>query len=114
MAASGRPTPTTRASSPSPATFRSTTEMSGSLNPVQLIGPPRRDPETRRTLAGDPVVDFRLATSEAWKDKATGDRREQTEWHSVVIFNEALCRVAEQYLKKGANVFIERRLQTRK
>ncbi|GJD51116.1 Single-stranded DNA-binding protein [Methylobacterium crusticola] len=88
--------------------------MSGSLNQVQLIGHLGQDPETRRTQGGDPVVSFRIATSESWKDKATGDRKEQTEWHSVVIFNEALCRVAEQYLKKGSKVFVQGKLQTRK
>jgi single-strand DNA-binding protein len=72
------------------------------------------DPEIRRTQDGRPVANLRLATSDSWKDKATGERKEKTEWHRVVIFNENLCRIAEQYLKKGSKVYIEGALQTRK
>jgi single-strand DNA-binding protein len=72
------------------------------------------DPEIRRTQDGRPIANLRVATSESWRDKATGERKEKTEWHRVVIFNEGLCRVAEQYLKKGAKIYIEGQLQTRK
>ena len=88
--------------------------MAGSVNKVILVGNLGRDPETRRLGSGDPVVNLRIATSENWKDKATGERKEKTEWHSVVIFNENLGRIAEQYLKKGSTVYIEGQLQTRK
>ncbi len=88
--------------------------MAGSVNKVILVGNLGRDPETRRLSDGSPVVSLRIATSETWKDKATGERKEKTEWHSVVIFNEGLARVAEQYLKKGSKVYIEGSLQTRK
>ena len=88
--------------------------MSGSLNKVMLIGNLGRDPEIRRTQAGDPIANLRLATSERWTDKASGEKRERTEWHSVVIFNEGLARIAEQYLKKGSTVYLEGQLQTRK
>ena len=88
--------------------------MAGSVNKVILVGNLGKDPETRRLNSGDPVVNLRIATSESWKDKATGERKEKTEWHSVVIFNENLARVAEQYLKKGSKVYIEGQLQTRK
>ena len=88
--------------------------MSGSVNKVILVGNLGRDPEVRRTGAGDPVVNFSLALSESWRDKNTGERKEKTEWVNVVIFNEALGKVAEQYLKKGAKVYIEGQLQTRK
>src|SRR5205085_3190894 len=88
--------------------------MAGSLNQVQLIGNLGKDPEIRRTQDGRPVGNLSVATSESWKDKATGERKEKTEWHRVVIFNEALARVAEQYLKKGAKVYLEGQLQTRK
>ncbi|WP_018261323.1 single-stranded DNA-binding protein [Methylobacterium sp. WSM2598] len=88
--------------------------MSGSLNRATLVGHLGKDPETRTTQRGDKVVTLRLATSESWKDKATGDRREATEWHTVVIFNEPLARVAEQYLKKGAKAYVEGQLKTRK
>jgi single-strand DNA-binding protein len=88
--------------------------MAGSVNKVILIGNLGADPEIRRTQDGRPVANLRLATSESWKDKTTGERREKTEWHRVVIFNENLCRIAEQYLKKGSKVFIEGSLQTRK
>ncbi|HJZ29800.1 MAG TPA: single-stranded DNA-binding protein [Hyphomicrobiaceae bacterium] len=88
--------------------------MAGSVNKVILIGNLGRDPEIRRTQDGRPIANLRVATTESWRDKATGERREKTEWHTVVIFNEGLCRVAEQYLKKGAKVYIEGQLQTRK
>src|SRR5262249_55128261 len=88
--------------------------MAGSVNKVILIGNLGKDPEIRRTQDGRPIANLRVATTETWRDKATGERREKTEWHSVVIFNEGLCRVAEQYLKKGAKVHIEGQLQTRK
>ena len=88
--------------------------MAGSINKVILVGNLGRDPETRRTTAGDPIVNFTLATSESWRDKQSGERRERTEWHRVVIFNENLAKVAEQYLRKGAKVYLEGSLQTRK
>ncbi|WP_243375644.1 single-stranded DNA-binding protein [Microvirga solisilvae] len=88
--------------------------MAGSVNKVILVGNLGRDPEVRRLNNGEPVVNLRIATSETWKDKATGERKEKTEWHSVVIFNENLARVAEQYLKKGSKVYVEGQLQTRK
>lgn len=87
--------------------------MSGSVNKVILVGNLGRDPETRRLANGDPVVNLRIATSENWRDKQTGERREKTEWHSVVIFNENLAKVAEQYLRKGSKVYLEGQLQTR-
>jgi single-strand DNA-binding protein len=88
--------------------------MAGSVNKVILIGNLGKDPENRRTQDGRPIANLRVATTETWRDKTSGERREKTEWHSVVIFNEGLCRVAEQYLKKGAKVYIEGQLQTRK
>ena len=88
--------------------------MAGSVNKVILVGNLGKDPETRRLNSGEPVVNLRIATSENWKDKASGERKERTEWHSVVIFNENLARVAEQFLKKGSKVYIEGQLQTRK
>jgi single-strand DNA-binding protein len=88
--------------------------MSGSVNKVILIGNLGRDPEVRRLNSGEPVVNLRVATTESWRDKASGERKEKTEWHSVVIFNEGLARIAEQYLKKGSKVYIEGQLQTRK
>ena len=88
--------------------------MAGSVNKVILVGNLGRDPEVRRLGSGDPVVNLRIATSESWKDKGTGERKEKTEWHSVVIFNENLGRVAEQYLRKGSKVYIEGQIQTRK
>jgi single-strand DNA-binding protein len=87
--------------------------MSGSVNKVILVGNLGRDPETRRLQDGSPVVNLRIATSETWRDKASGERKEKTEWHSVVIFNENLARVAEQYLRKGSKVYLEGQLQTR-
>jgi single-strand DNA-binding protein len=88
--------------------------MAGSVNKVILVGNLGKDPEVRRTGNGDPVVNLRIATSETWRDKASGERKEKTEWHSVVIFNENLSKVAEQYLRKGSKVYIEGQLQTRK
>lgn len=88
--------------------------MAGSVNKVILVGNLGRDPETRRLSSGDPVVNLRIATSESWKDKSSGERKEKTEWHSVVIYNENLARVAEQYLRKGSKVYVEGQLQTRK
>src|SRR5262245_3171011 len=88
--------------------------MAGSVNKVILIGNLGRDPEIRRTQDGRPIANLRVATTDTWRDKNSGERREKTEWHSVVIFNENLCKVAEQYLKKGAKVYIEGALQTRK
>jgi single-strand DNA-binding protein len=87
--------------------------MAGSVNKVILVGNLGADPEIRRLPSGDPVVNMRIATSETWRDKTSGERKERTEWHSVVIFNENLAKVAEQYLKKGAKVYIEGQLQTR-
>lgn len=88
--------------------------MAGSVNKVILIGNLGADPEIRRLNSGDPVVNLRIATSESWRDKSSGERKEKTDWHSVVIFNDNLAKVAEQYLKKGAKVYIEGQLQTRK
>ena len=88
--------------------------MAGSVNKVILVGNLGADPEIRRTQDGRPIANLRIATSETWRDKGTGERKEKTEWHRVVIFNEGLCKVAEQYLKKGAKVYIEGALQTRK
>lgn len=88
--------------------------MAGSVNKVILVGNLGRDPEVRRTTSGDAIVNLNVATSETWKDKATGERKEKTEWHRVVIFNENLARVAEQYLHKGSKVYLEGALQTRK
>lgn len=88
--------------------------MAGSVNKVILVGNLGADPEVRRTQDGRPIVNLRVATSESWRDKNTGERKEKTEWHRVVIFSEGLCRVAEQYLKKGAKVYLEGQLQTRK
>jgi len=88
--------------------------MAGSVNKVILIGNLGKDPEVRRTQDGRPIVNFTLATSDNWRDKATGERKERTEWHRIVIFNENLAKIAEQYLKKGAKVYLEGSLQTRK
>src|SRR5215468_6823645 len=88
--------------------------MAGSVNKVILVGNLGADPEVRRTQDGRPIVNLRVATSETWRDKNTGERKEKTEWHRVVIFSEGLCRVAEQYLKKGSKVYLEGQLQTRK
>ncbi|MBI1620643.1 single-stranded DNA-binding protein [Aquamicrobium zhengzhouense] len=88
--------------------------MAGSVNKVILVGNLGADPEIRRLNSGDPVVNLRIATSESWRDKMSGERREKTEWHNVVIFNDNLAKVAEQYLKKGMKVYVEGQLQTRK
>lgn len=88
--------------------------MAGSVNKVILIGNLGRDPEVRSFPNGGKVVNLRIATSETWRDKASGERKERTEWHSVAIFNEALGRIAEQYLRKGSTVYIEGQLETRK
>ena len=88
--------------------------MAGSVNKVILVGNLGKDPEIRRTQDGRPIANLSIATSETWRDKGTGERKEKTEWHRVVIFNEGLCKVAEQYLKKGDKVYIEGQLQTRK
>lgn len=88
--------------------------MAGSVNKVILVGNLGADPEIRRTQDGRPVANLRIATSETWRDKNTGERKEKTEWHRVVVFNEGLCKVIEQYLKKGAKVYLEGALQTRK
>ena len=87
--------------------------MSGSVNKVILVGRLGRDPDVRTMQSGDKVVSFGLATSESWRDKASGERKEKTEWHNVVIFNDNLGKVAEQYLKKGSTCYIEGQLQTR-
>src|SRR3954462_426567 len=86
--------------------------MAGSVNKVILIGNVGKDPEIRRTQDGRPIASLRIATSESWRDKTTGERKEKTEWHSVVIFSEGLCRVVEQYVKKGSKLYIEGALQT--
>jgi single-strand DNA-binding protein len=88
--------------------------MAGSVNKVILVGNLGRDPEVRSFQNGGKVVNLRIATSENWKDRATGERKEKTEWHSVAIFNENVARIAEQYLKKGSKVYIEGQLETRK
>ena len=88
--------------------------MSGSVNKVTLIGNLGRDPEVRAMQNGDKIVQLSVATSDRWKDKSSGEQRERTEWHRVVIFNDALGKVAEQYLKKGSTVYLEGQLQTRK
>ena len=87
--------------------------MAGSLNKVELIGNLGRDPEVRTFASGDKMVGFSLATTESWTDKNTGERKDKTEWHNVVIFNEGLVRVVEQYCKKGSKIYVEGRLQTR-
>ena len=88
--------------------------MAGSVNKVILVGNLGKDPEVRRMTSGEPVVNLSVATSESWRDKASGEKKEKTEWHRVVIFNENLAKIAEQYLRKGAKVYIEGALQTRK
>jgi single-strand DNA-binding protein len=87
--------------------------MSSSLNKVMMIGHLGRDPVVRTTQSGASVVTFSIATSESWRDKASGERRERTEWHNVVIFNEGLGKIAEQYLKKGSKVYLEGQMRTR-
>ena len=89
-------------------------DMAGSVNKVILVGNLGADPDIKRTQDGRPIANLSIATSDTWRDKNTGERKEKTEWHRVVIFNEGLCKVAEQYLKKGAKVYIEGALQTRK
>ena len=88
--------------------------MAGSVNKVILIGNLGADPDIKRTQDGRPIANLSIATSDTWKDKNTGERREKTEWHRVVVFNEGLCRVIENYVKKGSKVYIEGQLQTRK
>lgn len=88
--------------------------MAGSVNKVILIGNMGADPEIRRTQDGKPIANLRIATSESWRDKATGERKEKTEWHRVTVFNEGLCKVIEQYVVKGAKLYIEGALATRK
>ena len=88
--------------------------MAGSVNKVILVGNLGRDPEVRSFQNGGKVVNLRIATSESWKDKQSGERKERTEWHSVAIFSEPLARIAEQYLRKGSKVYIEGQLETRK
>jgi single-strand DNA-binding protein len=88
--------------------------MAGSVNKVILVGNVGKDPEIRRTQDGRPIANLSLATSETWRDKNSGERKEKTEWHRVVVFNEGLCKVVEQYVKKGAKLYIEGQLQTRK
>ena len=88
--------------------------MSASVNKAILVGNLGADPEIRRTQSGSPIANLRLATSETWRDKATGERKEKTEWHRVVIMSEGLCGVAERFLKKGSKVYIEGKIQTRK
>ncbi|MCB1385280.1 MAG: single-stranded DNA-binding protein [Nitratireductor sp.] len=88
--------------------------MAGSVNKVILVGNLGADPEIRRTQDGRPIANLSVATSESWRDRNSGERREKTEWHRVVIFNEGLCKVVEQYLKKGSKVYLEGQLQTRK
>ena len=88
--------------------------MAGSVNKVILVGNLGKDPEVRRMTSGDPVVNLSVATSDSWRDKATGEKKEKTEWHRVVIFNKNLADVAEKYLRKGSKVYVEGQLQTRK
>jgi len=88
--------------------------MAGSVNKVILVGNLGADPEIRRLNSGEPVVNIRIATSESWRDKNSGERKEKTEWHRVVIFSEPLCKVVEQYVKKGSKLYVEGALQTRK
>jgi len=87
--------------------------MAGSVNKVILIGNLGMDPEIRRTQDGRPIANLRVATSRTWRDRNTGERREKTEWHRVVVFSEGLCRIVEQYMKKGMKLYIEGELQTR-
>lgn len=88
--------------------------MAGSVNKVIILGHLGRDPEVRRTTSGDAVASLSVATSESWKDKNSGERKERTEWHRVVIWNENLAKIAEQYLRKGSKVYLSGELQTRK
>lgn len=88
--------------------------MSGSVNKCILVGNVGKDPEIRRTSDGRPIANLSIATSETWRDKNSGERKEKTEWHRVVIFNEGLCKIVEQYVRKGAKLYVEGQLQTRK
>lgn len=88
--------------------------MAGSVNKVIIVGNLGKDPEMRRTQDGKSIANLTVATSESWRDKSSGERKEKTEWHRVVIFSEGLCKIAEQYLKKGSKVYLEGSLQTRK
>jgi single-strand DNA-binding protein len=88
--------------------------MAGSVNKVILVGNVGKDPEIRRTQDGRPIANINIATTESWRDKNTGEKRERTEWHRVVVFSEGLCKVVEQYVKKGSKLYIEGQLQTRK
>jgi single-strand DNA-binding protein len=88
--------------------------MAGSVNKVIIVGNVGRDPEVRRTTSGDAVVSLSVATSESWRDKRSGERQERTEWHRVVIWNEHIAKVAEQYVRKGSKIYLEGQLQTRK
>ena len=88
--------------------------MAGSVNKVILVGNLGKDPEVRHTQDGKAIVSFSIATTESWRDKSSGERKEKTEWHRIVVFNEGIAKVAEQYLKKGSSVYIEGQLQTRK
>lgn len=88
--------------------------MAGSVNKAIIVGNLGKDPEIRRLNDGKPIASLTVATSETWRDKASGERKEKTEWHKVVIFNEGLCKLAEQYLRKGSKVYIEGQIQTRK
>jgi single-strand DNA-binding protein len=88
--------------------------MAGSVNKVILIGNLGKDPEIRRTQDGKAIANLTVATSESWRDKSNGERKEKTEWHRVVIFNENIAKIAEQYIRKGSSVYIEGQLQTRK
>lgn len=85
-----------------------------SVNKVILVGNVGRDPEVRRSQGGDPIVSFSIATTESWRDRTTGERKDRTQWHNVVIFNEGLAKVAESYVKKGSSIYVEGQLQTRK
>lgn len=88
--------------------------MAGSVNKVILLGNVGADPEIRRTQSGNPIANLRIATSETWRDKNSGERKEKTEWHTVVVFNEGLCKLIENYVKKGSKIYVEGSLQTRK
>jgi single-strand DNA-binding protein len=88
--------------------------MAGSVNKVILVGNLGKDPETRTFQSGDEVVNFSIATSESWKDKATGERKERTEWHKICVYNQGLIKICKSYLKKGSKVYLEGQLETRK
>lgn len=88
--------------------------MAGAVNKVILVGNVGADPEIRRTQSGSPIANLRIATSDTWRDRNSGERKEKTEWHTVVVFSEGLCKVIEQYVKKGSKVYVEGSLQTRK